>query len=126
MRRNLMATRPFTRRLCSLPPKWAAMVQKEIKKDATTLIRQTPEGIAMKPLYTASDLPPADQMEHEALPGEFPFTRGPYASMYSHRPWTLRQYAGFSTASESNKFYRANVAAGTIGACSVAVLDAPS
>jgi len=112
-----MRMRRHVRRLCSLPPKWAAMVEKEIKKDATTLIRQTPEGIPLKPLYTAADLPAdvKNQMEGEQLPGVFPFTRGPYASMYTHRPWTLRQYAGFSTAAESNAFYRANIAAGQQG-----------
>ena len=49
------------------------------------------------------------------MPGKYPYTRGPYASMYSYRPWTIRQYAGFSTAEESNKFYRDNLAAGQTG-----------
>lgn len=72
----------------------------------------------MKPLYTAADLPAAgtDAADTVAsLPAEFPYMRGPYATMYTHRPWTIRQYAGFSTASESNKFYRANLAAGQMG-----------
>ena len=56
-------------------------------------------------------------MDHagEEEPGEFPYTRGPYATMYTHRPWTVRQYAGFATAEESNTFYRANLAAGQTG-----------
>lgn len=57
----------------------------------------------MKPVYTSEDLPNDVQGE---LPGVFPYTRGPYATMYTHRPWTIRQYAGFSTAEESNAFYR--------------------
>ena len=52
-------------------------------------------------MYTSADLPPGD----ESLPGEYPFTRGPYPTMYAHRPWTIRQYTGFSTMEESNKFY---------------------
>jgi methylmalonyl-CoA mutase len=71
----------------------------------------SPEGIAIKPLYTADDLP----AEGPGLPGQAPFTRGPYASMYTGRPWTIRQYAGFSTAEESNPFYRRNLAAGQKG-----------
>jgi len=78
------------------------------------LMRPTAEGIPIKPLYTSADLPPADTLA-DALPGEFPFTRGPYATMYTHRPWTIRQYAGFSTAAESNAFYQANLAAGQAG-----------
>lgn len=67
----------------------------------------------VKPLYTQDDwTPPSGKPE---LPGEFPFTRGPYATMYTHRPWTIRQYAGFSTVEESNKFYKANLAAGQQG-----------
>jgi methylmalonyl-CoA mutase len=90
------------------------MAAKELKgAEVASLTRQTAEGIAIKPLYTAADLP--TDMASDALPGEFPFTRGPYATMYTHRPWTIRQYAGFSTAAESNKFYRANLAAGQMG-----------
>jgi len=70
-----------------------------------------PEGFTLKPLYTAEDLP----ARGPGLPGEAPFTRGPYASMYTGRPWTIRQYAGFSTAEESNAFYRRNLAAGQKG-----------
>jgi len=77
---------------------------------ATTDRRETDSGIELKPVYTADDAP-----EDLELPGEFPFTRGPYQDMYRGRPWTIRQYAGFSTAEESNAFYRANLAAGQKG-----------
>ncbi|WKZ11639.1 MAG: methylmalonyl-CoA mutase [Gammaproteobacteria bacterium] len=74
---------------------------------------QTPEGIAVKPLYSAADLA---RLEHlDALPGFAPYVRGPRATMYAVRPWTVRQYAGFSTAEESNAFYRRNLAAGQTG-----------
>src|SRR3990167_7485378 len=87
---------------------WQAAAAKEVKgKDLTW---QTPEGIAVKPLYTAEDAP-ADP----GLPGFAPFTRGVKASMYAGRPWTIRQYAGFSTAEESNAFYRRNLAMGQKG-----------
>ena len=86
---------------------WKKAAEKEVKgKDLTW---QTPEGIAVKPLYTAEDS--ADP----GLPGFAPFTRGVRASMYAGRPWTIRQYAGFSTAEESNAFYRRNLAAGQKG-----------
>ncbi len=67
----------------------------------------------MKPLYTAADLEGLEQTD--TLPGLVPFLRGPRATMYANRPWTLRQYAGFSTAEESNAFYKANLAAGQQG-----------
>ena len=87
---------------------WQAAASKEVKgKDLTW---HTPEGIAVKPLYTADDVT-ADP----GLPGFAPFTRGVRASMYAGRPWTIRQYAGFSTAEESNAFYRRNLAAGQKG-----------
>ena len=87
---------------------WQKAAAKEVKgKDLTW---QTPEGIAVKPLYTADDVT-ADP----GLPGFAPFTRGVRASMYAGRPWTIRQYAGFSTAEESNAFYRRNLAAGQKG-----------
>jgi len=102
------------RALCTLPPSWVAMAAKELKgADVASLTRHTAEGIPIKPLYTAADLP--KQTDGDAVPGEYPFTRGPYATMYTHRPWTVRQYAGFSTAAESNAFYRANLAAGQAG-----------
>ena len=86
---------------------WQALAAKEVKgKD---LNWETPEGITVKPLYTAEDAP------DPGLPGFAPFTRGVKASMYAGRPWTIRQYAGFSTAEESNAFYRRNLAAGQKG-----------
>jgi len=93
---------------------WEALASKDLKgASPETLTWETPEGIAVKPLYTAADL---DGLDHlGSLPGFPPFTRGPRATMYSHRPWTIRQYAGFSTAEDSNKFYRANLAAGQKG-----------
>ena len=74
---------------------------------------ETPEGISVKPLYTAEDLVALEHLD--TLPGFAPFTRGPRATMYTGRPWTVRQYAGFSTAEESNAFYRKNLAAGQAG-----------
>jgi len=91
------------------PDDWKALADKEVKgKD---LVWHTPEGIAVKPLYTAEDVAGVDP----GLPGFAPFTRGVRASMYAGRPWTIRQYAGFSTAEESNAFYRRNLAAGQKG-----------
>ena len=88
---------------------WDAAAHKEVKgKDLTW---RTPEGIDVRPLYTAEDVAGVDP----GLPGFAPFTRGPYASMYTGRPWTIRQYAGFSTAEDSNAFYRRNLAAGQKG-----------
>ncbi|MBD8678856.1 methylmalonyl-CoA mutase [Sphingomonas sp. CFBP 13720] len=86
---------------------WQKLAAKEVR-DAD-LTWHTPEGIAVKPLYTAADAP------DPGLPGFAPFTRGVKASMYAGRPWTIRQYAGFSTAGESNAFYRRNLAAGQKG-----------
>ena len=71
------------------------------------------EGIPVKPLYTAEDLEGLEAAD--SLPGLFPFLRGPKATMYAGRPWTIRQYAGFSTAEDSNAFYRRNLAAGQMG-----------
>jgi methylmalonyl-CoA mutase len=73
----------------------------------------TPDGIAVKPLYTAEDLQGLPNTN--TLPGFEPFIRGPQATMYASRPWTIRQYAGFSTAEESNAFYRKGLAAGGQG-----------
>ncbi len=93
---------------------WQALAAKECKgRPLEELIWHTPEGIAVKPLYTAEDL---DALKHlDSLPGMTPFVRGPKATMYAGRPWTVRQYAGFSTAEESNAFYRKNLAAGQTG-----------
>ena len=96
----------------NLDPKWAELAKKQLKgKDPAKLSWATAEGLTVKPLYTAADVP-GDGSE---LPGQFPFTRGPYPTMYANRPWTIRQYAGFSTVEESNKFYKANIAAGQQG-----------
>jgi methylmalonyl-CoA mutase len=74
---------------------------------------KTPEGIEVKPVYTAADLGPVTHLE--TMPGVPPFLRGPYSTMYVRRPWTVRQYSGFSTAEQSNAFYRRNLAAGQKG-----------
>ncbi len=93
---------------------WEALAQKEMRgRPLDALTWNTPEGIAVKPLYTAAD---TDGLAHtDGLPGVAPFTRGPRATMYAGRPWTIRQYAGFSTAEESNAFYRRGLAAGQQG-----------
>src|SRR5947209_6899466 len=92
---------------------WRALASKDLKgADPDTLVWTTPEGIDVKPLFTADDL---DDTNDTGLPGFAPFTRGPRATMYANRPWTIRQYAGFSTAEESNAFYRRNLAAGQMG-----------
>jgi methylmalonyl-CoA mutase len=96
------------------PADWEKLAAKELRdKPLSSLDWMTPEGIAVKPLYTAADLENLESVG--SLPGFPPFTRGPKATMYAGRPWTVRQYAGFSTAEESNKFYRANLAAGQMG-----------
>jgi methylmalonyl-CoA mutase len=93
---------------------WRALAGKERKgKSAEELVWNTPEGISIKPLYTADDLKGLTHLD--SLPGMAPFVRGPRATMYSGRPWTVRQYAGFSTAEESNAFYRKNLEAGQTG-----------
>jgi methylmalonyl-CoA mutase len=93
---------------------WQTLVKKETKGlSADELMWQTPEGITIKPLYTAEDTKDLEHMDN--LPGFAPFKRGPKATMYAGRPWTVRQYAGFSTAEKSNAFYRKNLAAGQQG-----------
>ena len=95
---------------------WKALVSKELKgADSDGLIWPTPEGIDVKPLYTSDDLAGVPSDQRENLPGFAPFVRGVRGSMYANRPWTIRQYAGFSTAEESNAFYRRNLAAGQMG-----------
>ncbi|MFW5387673.1 methylmalonyl-CoA mutase [Yersinia sp. 2542 StPb PI] len=95
---------------------WENLANKELSKRGKKiedLISKTPEGIAVKALYTASDL---DGLEVTgSFPGLAPYVRGPRATMYAAQPWTIRQYAGFSTAKESNAFYRKNLAAGQKG-----------
>src|SRR5690349_19424972 len=81
--------------------------------DPASLAWKTPEGIVVKPLYTADDL--AGLSHANTMPGFAPFVRGPQPTMYAGRPWTIRQYAGFSTAEESNAFYRRTLAGGGQG-----------
>ncbi|QAR33620.1 methylmalonyl-CoA mutase [Geovibrio thiophilus] len=93
---------------------WEKLAAKEIKKeDVSSLMWDTSEGIRVKPLYTLEDLEKLENIN--TIPGFAPFMRGPKATMYAGRPWTVRQYAGFSTAEESNAFYRRNLAAGQQG-----------
>ena len=94
--------------------KWKDLAVKQLRgRPLEDLNWMTPEGIPVKPLYTEEDL---KGMEHvNTLPGFSPYVRGPMATMYAGRPWTVRQYAGFATAKESNEFYRKNVAAGQTG-----------
>ena len=93
---------------------WEKIAFEELKGIKTDrLIKETPEGIKVKPLYTKDDL---ENLNHiNSLPGMEPFVRGPKATMYTSRPWTVRQYSGFSTAKESNEFYKKNIAAGQKG-----------
>lgn len=93
---------------------WLKRAEKALRgKSVTTLEREASDGIKIKPLYTAEDV--SEQAQHEQWPGIYPFTRGPYPTMYTQRPWTIRQYAGFSTAEASNAFYRKALAAGQKG-----------
>mmetsp|Transcript_37577 Transcript_37577/g.91339 ORF Transcript_37577/g.91339 Transcript_37577/m.91339 type:complete len:793 (-) Transcript_37577:70-2448(-) len=110
----------YYRAFSSLPPsvqQWEKLAEKELSKvpnmsvDTMRTERVTPEGVAVQPVYWDVD----DPDNNPEMPGVFPFTRGPYATMYAARPWTVRQYAGFSTAEESNKFYKKNLAAGQQG-----------
>ena len=94
--------------------KWSELAEKELRgRSLESLEWMTPEGIPVKPLYTASDLEGLESLN--TFPGFAPYTRGVKATMYTGRPWTIRQYAGFSTAKESNEFYRKNLAAGQKG-----------
>ncbi len=93
---------------------WRALAEKELKgRPLSDLTWDTLEGIAVEPVYTEQDLEGLDHLG--ALPGFEPFVRGPRATMYAGRPWTIRQYAGFSTAEDSNAFYRKALAAGQQG-----------
>ncbi len=93
---------------------WQALAQRELRdRSLSDLHRTNLEGLETKPLYTASDTASLDHMG--GLPGFAPFTRGPKATMYAGRPWTVRQYAGFSTARASNAFYKEGLAAGVRG-----------
>ena len=93
---------------------WLDLANKELKeREIDDLKWRTPEGIEVKPLYTENDL---KNIKHKiGLPGLPPYTRGPRATMYANRPWTIRQYAGFSTAEESNKFYKEGLKNGVMG-----------
>ncbi len=94
--------------------KWKELAEKELRgKPLDGLNWNTPEGIEVKPIYTRDDLEDLECVD--SLPGFSPYVRGPKATMYTGRPWTVRQYAGFSTAKESNAFYRKNLAAGQKG-----------
>jgi len=94
-----------------LPKAWVENATKDLKGgDPTQLASQTPDGLTIKPIYTE-----ADHAGSKELPGDEPYTRGIRATMYTGRPWTIRQYAGFSTAQESNAFYRNNLAMGQKG-----------
>ena len=93
---------------------WQALAEKELRgKPVSELEKKTTSGLTIKPLYTNDDLNDIDHLG--SMPGYNPYTRGPRATMYAGRPWTIRQYAGFSTAEESNAFYRKNLAAGQKG-----------
>ena len=94
--------------------KWTLLAQKELKgKSPEDLTKHTAENIPIQPVYSEQHLP--NEFDANAMPGIFPYVRGPYATMYTNRPWTIRQYAGFSTATESNAFYKRNLAAGQKG-----------
>jgi methylmalonyl-CoA mutase len=94
--------------------KWQEAAVKELKgRPLESLNWETPEGISVKPIYTAEDLEGLDTVN--TLSGMAPYLRGPSATMYANQPWTIRQYAGFATARESNEFYRKNLAAGQKG-----------
>src|SRR5438309_6848489 len=92
---------------------WAKAFKEVTGRGVEEATWETPEGIAVPPLYTPADLDGVDFLT--TLPGLPPFLRGPYPTMYTTQPWTIRQYAGFSTAEESNAFYRRNLAAGQMG-----------
>src|SRR5579885_1986246 len=98
---------------------WRKLAEAELRgKPLSSLEWQTPEGIAVKPLYTADDLEAIARQGFDwrgAVPGLPPYLRGPRATMYANRPWTIRQYSGFSTAEDSNRFYRENLKAGQMG-----------
>jgi methylmalonyl-CoA mutase len=99
--------------MVGFPENWAKLAAKELKdRPVESLVWHAPEGFDVKPLYTANDL---ENIALDTVPGLAPFTRGVRATMYAGRPWTIRQYGGFSTAEESNAFLRRNLAAGQMG-----------
>ena len=98
-----------------LNEKWMAMANKETKGKVNVrekLVKETNEQMLIKPIYTKEDWSPPEEPE---ISGEYPYKRGHMATMYASRPWTVRQYAGFSTVEASNEFYKANLAAGQQG-----------
>ena len=117
-KRDALRTRPGGRekRMTDRPTlqDWRDLAERELKgRSPDDLVWETPEGVAVRPLYTEADLEGVGHLG--GLPGFAPFVRGPRATMYAGRPWTIRQYAGFSTAEESNAFYRRALAAGQKG-----------
>lgn len=100
--------------LSALPPEWVKLAAKDMAPDGKPeqLLYPTPEGMTILPVYTADSV---KDLKPPPLPGTYPFTRGVRATGYAYKPWTVRQYAGFSTAKESNAFYKKNVAAGQQG-----------
>mmetsp|Transcript_39758 Transcript_39758/g.68173 ORF Transcript_39758/g.68173 Transcript_39758/m.68173 type:complete len:743 (-) Transcript_39758:38-2266(-) len=99
------------------PKDWYKRAEKELKgKDPHETLSWESAGLKFKPIYTRKDVSEqVREREDDETSGKFPYTRGPYATMYTHRPWTIRQYAGFSTAEESNAFYKRNLAGGQTG-----------
>ena len=95
--------------------KWQKSFERETKIDLNEASAETDEGIEIKPVYTKADIENLSFVDNDSLPGQLPYTRGPKASMYTNRPWTIRQYAGFSTAEESNDFYKKNLKSGQKG-----------
>src|SRR6056297_1444436 len=107
--------------MASKKDEWRSIAEKELRgRSLEDLTWKTLEGIDIEPLYTEEDVAGLDHLG--SIPGQAPFTRGPRATMYAGRPWTIRQYAGFSTAEESNAFYRRNLAAGQQGSQSPSTL----
>lgn len=106
---NSLSFRSFSTSSDDLPEEWVKLA----KCDTKSLIWES-DGLKVKPIYTKKDLPKGFN-DTDEFPGKFPFTRGPYPTMYTEKPWTIRQYAGFSTAEESNKFYRQNLSMGQKG-----------
>ncbi len=110
---NFSAIDPAKSEMKGTVEAWKKEVEKAVGKNIEDLLFETNEQIKIKPLYVEEDIRGLEHME--SVPGIAPFTRGPYPSMYVNRPWTVRQYAGFSTAEESNAFYRRNLAMGQKG-----------
>ncbi|MGJ3197603.1 methylmalonyl-CoA mutase [Peribacillus frigoritolerans] len=110
---NFSAINPVKSEMKGTVEAWKKEVEKAVGKNIEDLLFETNEQIKIKPLYVEEDIRGLEHME--SVPGIAPFTRGPYPSMYVNRPWTVRQYAGFSTAEESNAFYRRNLAMGQKG-----------